>query len=180
MRLALSPDEVNTDLALILNGIDSARANGPPRPPVSRPTDTGARSVEKIHSSRGILHYHDITYEKGDRASVFTHARPGVGKIGLPYSGTILSVNAKEIQIKTDDGTFCFAQGFSLSDRPWHARLVVLTAVTSPMLFFHGRHLSSCQCWSPSKRAVHSQAGKCNQGCCFIDNGTSLYGVVKF
>lgn len=107
VRVSLTPDEVNNDLALILTGLDSARSTGPPRTPAPRPTDSATRGLEKIHSSRGTLHYHDITYEKGDRASIFAYNRPNT-KLALRYSGTLLSVNSKEIQIRDDDGTCAF------------------------------------------------------------------------
>lgn len=104
LRVAATPDEVNNDLALILHGMDSARANGSSRPPVERPTDSCVRGVDKIHSSRGILHYHDITYEKGDRVAMFGQGRPNGGPRHHRYSGVILTVNSKELHIKADDG----------------------------------------------------------------------------
>jgi len=103
VRVALTPDEVNSDLAVILHGLDSARAHGPTRPVVERTTEATARSADKIHSSRGILHYHDITYEKGDRVSIYAYGRPNGAKLAFRYSGVMLSVNSKEIHIRTDD-----------------------------------------------------------------------------
>lgn len=103
LRVAATPDEVNNDLALILHGMDSQRASGPARIAVDRPQDLSVRGVDKIHSSRGILHYHDITYEKGDRVSMFGQIRPN-GTRGPKYSGVILAVSSKELHIKSDDG----------------------------------------------------------------------------
>lgn len=103
LRVAATPDEVNNDLALILHGMDSQRASGPARIAVDRPQDLSVRGVDKIHSSRGILHYHDITYEKGDRVAMFGQTRPN-GTRGSRYSGVILAVSSKELHIKSDDG----------------------------------------------------------------------------
>lgn len=123
LRVAATPDEVNNDLAVILHGMDSARANGHSRPPVERPQDLSVRAVDKIHSSRGILHYHEITYEKGDRVAMFSQVRPNGGQRSHKYSGVILAVNSKEIHIKTDDGKL-------LASTPWPPRLVRLRALS--------------------------------------------------
>lgn len=100
VRVALTPDEVNNDLAVILQGIDSAKANGPLRSSVDRPHETSAKNVDKIHSSRGILHYHDINYEKGDQVAIYAHSKAPGPKLLLKYSGELLSINSKEITIR--------------------------------------------------------------------------------
>lgn len=104
VRIALTPDEVNTDLQLILRHLEDARANSHL---VSssldrRTAENDVGNVDKIHSSKGTLHYHDITCEKGDRVSIFAASRP---KPSVKYSGIVLSVNPKEITIRADDST---------------------------------------------------------------------------
>lgn len=101
VRVALTPDEVNSDIAVILQGLDSVRTNGAARPAAERPTDIVGRNADKIHSSRGTLHYHDISYEKADKVSIFACNKPNTPK----YSGTIMSVNSKEIHICASDST---------------------------------------------------------------------------
>lgn len=58
---------------------------------------TIVRKAEAIHSSRGILNFYEQVFEKGDK--IVAH-QPG--KANQPkYSGVILSINSKEIQIKS-------------------------------------------------------------------------------
>lgn len=107
VRIGLSPDEVNTDVALMLHGMDAARvpSGGGRLPPVrgivARVDGGGRTGGEKIHSSRGTLHYHEREYEKGDRVRVVS-GRGARG--GVRYAGVLLGVNSKEIQVKGDDG----------------------------------------------------------------------------
>lgn len=124
VRVALTPDEVNADLAGILRGTDSARTNGSTvlplvmgnasggpggspsggaLPPSQPPSASGmvAKHAEKVHSSRGTLHYHDTTYEKGDQVAIYSNAQP---KPTLRYKGTVTSINSKEITIHSDIG----------------------------------------------------------------------------
>lgn len=111
LKVTATPDEVNSDLSQILSALENTRTNGMQRPSIDhqRAMDVGARpSVERIHSSRGILHYHDATYEKGDRVTMYAPAKgTNSSKITARYSGTILAVNSKEIHIRSDaDGMF--------------------------------------------------------------------------
>ena len=117
VRVGLTPDEVNKDLARILGAMDSAK-NPSQRPSSERPAETSTKTVDKIHSSRGILHYHDNTYEKGDRISILAHGKSSSSStLSLRYSGSLLSINAKEVQIMSDSGKFsscaCFKTGYS-------------------------------------------------------------------
>lgn len=114
VRVALTPDEVNNDLAIILNGVDSAKANSASKGIVERAVDGSTKVIDKIHSSRGILHYHDVTYEKGDRVSILGHGRLGSSKHVLRYAGVLLSVNSKEIQVRSDDGMYFSKRSMTL------------------------------------------------------------------
>lgn len=112
VRIALTPDEVNADLEGILQGVDSAKLNGFPALLVNTPQEGGIpKQLEKVHSSRGILHYHDATYEKNDRVAVYSNTRP---KPTLRYEGTVISVISKEITIRSDDGKSLSAVSFSV------------------------------------------------------------------
>lgn len=107
-RIALTPDEVNVDLQMILRKLEtSVRPNGGVVSPSldRRAAEANVRNVEKIHSSKGTLHYHDIKCEKGDRVCIFSGNAP---KASAKYSGVILSVNSKEVTIRGDDGKFFF------------------------------------------------------------------------
>lgn len=110
LKIAATPDEVNHDLMLILQAVDSARLNGTQLPPhrvagVERSQDVASRATtDKIHSSRGILHFHEYTFEKGDRVVVCTPPRQNASRPTMKYMGVILSVNAKEVHITADDG----------------------------------------------------------------------------
>lgn len=104
VRVSLTPDEVNNDLACILGAMDSVK-NPSQRPSSERPAETSTKTVDKIHSSRGILHYHDNTYEKGDRIAILAHGKSSPSNpLSLKYSGSLLSINAKEVQIMSDAG----------------------------------------------------------------------------
>lgn len=109
LRITATPDEVNHDLMLILHAVDSARLNGthlgPHRLGVERSQDVASRAtMDKIHSSRGILHFHEHTFEKGDTVAVCAPPGQNVPKAPVLYTGVILSVNAKEVHITVDDG----------------------------------------------------------------------------
>jgi hypothetical protein len=70
LRIVLSPDEVNSDIAQIIARMDNNRATtmaglAPPR--VELTASAAARKIEAIHSSRGILHFHNEVFEKGDQ-----------------------------------------------------------------------------------------------------------------
>lgn len=119
VRVALTPDEVNADLEQILRGMDSVRMNGSAATLLQMGGDAATATAvaaaaaaaataggkgadsNKVHSSRGILHYHDATFEKGDRVAVLHNARP---KPTARFAGTVVSVNAKELCIRGDDG----------------------------------------------------------------------------
>lgn len=133
VRVALTPDEVNADLAGILRGIDTSRTNGsgfslvmsnPGGPhnsssPGGLPTTQSqsasgvvTKHAEKVHSSRGTLHYHDKIYEKGDQVTVFFNNQ---SKPFLRCKGTVISINSKEIFIRSDIGKCALFFFFSSS-----------------------------------------------------------------
>ncbi|CAN8073572.1 unnamed protein product [Agarophyton chilense] len=104
LRVTLTPDELTADMNDLLNAIDV---------PVHKSythTDRVSDAVllDKIHSSKGTLHYHDVRLEKGDAVEVYWTGKSGgviiEGKRVLKYCGVLLSVNAKEIHIRTDNG----------------------------------------------------------------------------
>jgi hypothetical protein len=108
VRVKLAPDEMNRDVALILQRMDAARHAG-----TAGGTGAGGvgalsagvgaigavaarKKTEAIHSSRGILHFHSEVFEKGE--SVVAYAP---GSLHPPkYSGIIMSINSKEIQVR--------------------------------------------------------------------------------
>lgn len=91
VRVALNPDDVNRDLSEIIARLDAAR--GTPRD--SSAGGASARKSDAIHSSRGILHFHNEVFEKGDAISAFAP-----GKTAPKFSGVIQSVNGKEIMVR--------------------------------------------------------------------------------
>jgi hypothetical protein len=124
IRVKLAPDEVNRDLALILQRLDAARASGTAGAAgvaagvgavgvvggaagaVGAAGGSGAgtlavagagRKTDAIHSSRGILHFHSEVFEKGESVVAYTP-----GKLHPPkYAGIIMSINSKEIQVRS-------------------------------------------------------------------------------
>lgn len=56
--------------------------------------------ADKVHISKGTLHYFDSNFEKGDRVAVY-NTRP---KPSLRFDGVLVSVNAKEIIIRSGSG----------------------------------------------------------------------------
>jgi hypothetical protein len=100
VRIALSPDEVNRDIAQIVARMDNTRAAAAPGPSPSRIELTAsgsARKGEAIHSSRGILHFHNEVFEKGDNIIAYVPSKPHPPK----HIGVILSINSKEIQVRS-------------------------------------------------------------------------------
>lgn len=103
IRVALGPDEINRDLAIILRRLDTARANSVPQvasTPRAEGVSSGVMGAQKsdsIHSSRGILHFHNEVFEKGDNVVAYLPDKPHPPK----FAGVILSVNSKEIQVKS-------------------------------------------------------------------------------
>lgn len=104
VRVMLPPDEINRDIALILGRLDSARSSGTAHHAVSRgaggiggANGTSARKTDAIHSSRGILHFHNDVFEKGDNIVAFVPGKSGPPK----FAGIIMSINGKEIQVRS-------------------------------------------------------------------------------
>jgi hypothetical protein len=107
VRVSLAPDEVNRDLALILARVDQARAAGGSQAAAARAADAAAgssgaigaasRKMDAIHSSRGILHFHNEVFEKGDSIIAFAPGKPSSPK----YAGVIMSLNGKEIMVRS-------------------------------------------------------------------------------
>lgn len=103
VRVALAPDEINRDIAVIIARLDAARANSTPHTapaPRTESVTTGVltpRKSDSIHSSRGILHFHNEVFEKGDNVVAFLPNKSHPPK----YAGVILSINSKEIQVRS-------------------------------------------------------------------------------
>lgn len=104
VRVSLGPDEVNRDLSLILARLDQARASGGTAGgaagagAAAAAAAAAARKSDGIHSSRGILHFHNEVFEKGDSIIAFPPGKPATPK----YAGVIQSVNGKEIMVRAD------------------------------------------------------------------------------
>lgn len=115
LRLALAPDDVNADLATVLRSVASAVApQGAPAAEHGAAAQDPYASMnpnEHVHTSRGILHYHDDVFEKGDTVAVYP------SKIGsLPkYHGPILAINRKELTIRSGENTGMFWSSSALS-----------------------------------------------------------------
>jgi hypothetical protein len=100
LRIALSPDEVNSDIAEIIARMDNNRATPVPGLAplrVEMTPSAAARKTEAIHSSRGILHFHNEVFEKGDHIIAYLPSKPYPPK----HVGVILSINSKEIQVRS-------------------------------------------------------------------------------
>lgn len=106
VRIGLTPDEVNYDLEIILRHFDSAQSNFASLSTcLQQPQhNVSMTPVDKIHSSKGTLHYHDITCEKGDRVTISSSPNQRANRPGIRYSGVVLSVIPKEVTIRDDDG----------------------------------------------------------------------------
>lgn len=99
IRLALSPDVVTADLAAVRKGTAADRL---PERERSQPVTFS----EKIHTSRGILHFHDDVFEKGHTVAIYNN-KPG----SLPkYHGEVVGINRKEIQVRVSDSKFSCIQ----------------------------------------------------------------------
>jgi hypothetical protein len=103
VRVGLAPDEINRDLALILSRMEHSRATtGAIAAAVHGSNAAGSvvgssRKTDPIHSSRGILHFHDQVFEKGDSIIAFLPKKQSSPK----YSGVIMSLNGKEIMVRS-------------------------------------------------------------------------------
>lgn len=99
LRVAATPDEVNHDLAQILHTVESGRMHAPSRLPVDH---VSSRSMaEKIQCTKGVLHYHDDLFEKGDRIALHVEGK-SAGNVKVV--GVIQSLNFKELSVRADDG----------------------------------------------------------------------------
>lgn len=107
LRVALTPDEVTEDLNQLLNAIDAPRQVSSTRH-IDRVGDIIAKS-DKIHSSKGTLHYYDMRFEKGDTVTVSSKAKSiSETKWQFRCSGIIMSVNSKEMHVHVnEDGKLC-------------------------------------------------------------------------
>ncbi|PXF49832.1 hypothetical protein BWQ96_00484 [Gracilariopsis chorda] len=102
LRVALTPDEVSADLGVLLDSVDVANRGCAGRETDALGDGSGAAS-DRIHSSKGTLHYRDVSFEKGDQVTVFTAAADG--KRSSSVLGVLMSVNAREIHVRAQDGT---------------------------------------------------------------------------
>lgn len=99
LRVAATPDEVNHDLAQILHAVESGRIHAPPRLALDH---VSSRTVaEKIQCTKGVLHYHDDVFEKGDRIALHVEGKSGGG---VKVVGFIQILNVKELVVRADDG----------------------------------------------------------------------------
>lgn len=102
VRVALTADEINGDLAALLATYDAAqRARGAERREAAaasgegRPGGAAAARSNDVVVARGVLQLHAETYAQGDHVAVLSP------KSASPkYIGWICSINSKEVQIR--------------------------------------------------------------------------------
>lgn len=109
VRVALTPDEVNADIDGILNSGCGGLVK-----------KNNSVTAAALMVSKGILHYCDGIYEIGDWVVVYHNckARPTVR-----YEGMVVSVNCKEITIRSGNGAATGAVSTDVAHRIFISQL---------------------------------------------------------
>lgn len=100
VRLGLSPDEVNADLAAAMRSVDVARTRAlPPGATAGSSEGAFAPAGERVHTSRGTLHFHDDVFEKGDTVAIYANKPSSLPK----YHGVIQVINRREVNVMSGE-----------------------------------------------------------------------------